>query len=161
MAQIIPNSQIPGWGIDADPADRPTYPMRDESMDDHSGTNWVRPPLQPAQVEILHSNERPSLSAVFGTPCPPSGLSGKMRRWAFRYSEGRWAHWLILMAADRVNVIEGIIDDLRRGHIPNIPAEMGLRAEWRYNRKGLIKKAATMGFISFVVVGGIIALARS
>ena len=35
---------------------------------------------------------------------------------------------------DRVNVVEGIIEDISHGHVPNIPREMGLASEWRYNR---------------------------
>ena len=68
-----------------------------------------------------------------------------LRRQAFKYSESEWAHWLILMAADRVNVVEGLIEDLGQGRVPNIPAEMGLRSELAHNRAGLIKKVAISG----------------
>ena len=47
-----------------------------------------------------------------------------------------------MLMADRVNVGEGLLSDLAHGHIPNIFAEMGGRAEWRYNRAGFVKKAA-------------------
>src|SRR3954464_15285520 len=104
--------KIPGWGVDADLENDPTYPMRDTSQDLHEGMAWPRPTLQHASVEVLHSTERPGLSAVFGTSVPPRGLSGVLRRWAFKKSEGKWGHWLILMAADRVNVIEGMFEDL-------------------------------------------------
>jgi hypothetical protein len=66
-----------------------------------------------------------------------------MRRLAFRWSESNWAHWLLLIAADRVNMIEGLVEDLARGHIPDIPKEMGVPAEWRHNKTGLLKKIAT------------------
>ena len=36
-----------------------------------------------------------------------SWISGAMRRLAFRWSESHWLHWLMLMGADRVNVVEG------------------------------------------------------
>lgn len=130
---------IPGWGIDADPEDHPNYPMKHYTGDDHQRSNYVRPVQQQSEVEILHSNERPIVSAVFGTPNPPSGLSGVIRRWAFRYSEGSWNHWLPLLMADRVNVVEGIIDDIRHGIFPNIWAEKGMNAEWRLNKKGVIR----------------------
>jgi hypothetical protein len=134
------HSHIKGWGVDADPKNEPTYPMKKYTGDDHNRINWERPPLQPLSVEILKSNERPNLTAVFGTSTPPTGLSGAIRRFAFRYSENEYRHWLPLLLADRVNVVEGIIDDLKHGHIPNLLAEKGMKAELKYNPKGLAKK---------------------
>ncbi len=103
-------SHIKGWGIDADPENEPTYPMKKYTGDDHNRLNYERPPLQEVYEEILHSNERINLTAVFGTPLPPTGLSGAVRRFAFKYSEGKWAHWLALIFADRINVVEGMIE---------------------------------------------------
>jgi hypothetical protein len=67
---------IPGWGMDADPENEPTYPMKNYTGDDHKRIHYERSEQQPADVEVLHSNERPRLTAVFGTTVPPSGLSG-------------------------------------------------------------------------------------
>ncbi|WP_342647892.1 hypothetical protein [Mucilaginibacter sp. CSA2-8R] len=145
-------SHINGWGIDADPENEPTYPIKKYTGDDHQRIHWERPPLQPVTVEVLHSNERPNLSAVFGTVAPPSGLSGAIRRYAFKYSESSYGHWLPLLLADRVNVVEGIIDDLKQGHVPNIFAEKGWAAEWKYNRKAVLQKAATAAIVTFVVL---------
>lgn len=145
---------INGWGIDADPDNEPTYPMKKYTGDDHQRLNYERPPLQPVDIEVLHSNERPNVTAVFGTVTPPSGVSGAIRRFAFRYSESNLMHWLPLVIADRVNAIEGIVDDLKSGHVPNIFAERGWNAEWKYNKKGLIKKVA----IATAVTVGLIAL---
>jgi hypothetical protein len=135
-------AHIKGWGVDADPENEPTYPMKKYTGDDHRRLNYERPVQQISSEEILHSNERPSVSAVFGTSTPPSGLSGDIRRFAFRYSEGEWTHWLSLILADRVNAIEGIVDDIRQGHLPNIFAERGWAAEWKYNKAGVLKKVA-------------------
>jgi hypothetical protein len=140
-------STITGWGVDADPANDPTYPYRDRSKDDHSG-EWVRPPVQRADVEILQSIEHVRRPAVVGTSTPPSGISGMVRRVAFTYSESHWLHWLMLMGADRINVVEGIVQDLGRAKIPNIPAEMGIRSEWKYNKQGLAKKIAVAAAVS-------------
>jgi hypothetical protein len=147
-------SHINGWGIDADPTNEPTHPMKKYTGDDHKRLNWDRPPLQKPHVEILHSNERPNLTAVVGTSTPPSGLSGKIRRYAFKHSESTYLHWFPLVIADRVNVVEGIIDDLKKGIVPNIFAEKGWKAEWKYNRAGLIKKVA----ITAAVIWGTYAL---
>lgn len=145
-------SRIKGWGIDADPRNEPTYPIKKYTGDDHNRSQWLRPVQQQATVEILHSNERPHLSAVFGTSSPPSGWSGKIRRYAFKYSESSYGHWLPLLLADRINVVEGIIDDFKKGHVPNIFAERGWNAEWKYNRKGLTKKIFTTALVATVAV---------
>ncbi|MCE7064935.1 hypothetical protein [Dyadobacter sp. CY326] len=136
-------SHINGWGVDADPLDVPNYPMKHRTENDNKGMVWERPPQQPELVEILHSNERPSVSAVFGTPNPPSGLSGQLRRFAFKYSESEWTHWLSLLLADRINMIEGIRDDIKRGHFPDFFTELGGHSEWKYNKIGFAKKVLT------------------
>jgi hypothetical protein len=143
----IDPSKVPGWGVDANPENDPTYPMRDRSHEDKGGMSWKRPPQQEETVEILQSIERNNLTAVFGTSTPPSGVSGMIRRQAFRYSESDWTHWLMLMAADRVNVVEGLVEDLGRGRIPNIPGEMGIRSELKHNRTGLMRKVAISGAV--------------
>jgi len=145
-------SHIKGWGVDADPKNEPTYPIKKYTGDDHERLNWERPALQPLTVEVLHSNERPGLSAVYGTSVPPSGLSGNIRRFAFKYSESSYGHWLPLLVADRVNVIEGIVDDIKKGHIPNIFAEKGWKAEWKYNRADMIRKIALTALATAALV---------
>jgi hypothetical protein len=145
---VINPSQVKGWGIDADPKNDPTYPIKKRNNGEHAGYTWERPTQQAESVEVLHSNERPNLSAAFGTSTPPSGVSGMIRRAAFNYSENSYGHWVPLMLADRVGMIEGIVDDLAHGHIPNIFGEMGLKAEWKHNRQSLVTK---------IVVGTVIA----
>jgi hypothetical protein len=154
-ATAIDTSQIIGWGVDADPENDPTYPYRDRSSEDHSG-QWRRPARQEAEVELLQSVEHKQTPAVFGTASPPKWISGSMRRLAFRYSESHWAHWMTLMAADRVNMVEGLVEDLTRGKVPNIPKEMGVPAEWRHNKTGLVKKIGVAALIG----GALFALTR-
>ena len=133
-------SQVEGWGVDVNPKNDPTYPMKHRTDGEHAGYSWERPPQQPVNTEILRSIERPNVTSVFGTSTPPSGLSGVIRRIAFRYSESSYGHWLPLMLADRVSIVEGILDDLKHGHLPNVFAERGWKAEWRYNRTSLVWK---------------------
>ena len=144
-------SHINGWGIDADPENEPTYPMKKYTGDDHNRLNYQRPELQAVNEEVLHSNERPNLPAVFGTPLPPSGVSGVIRRFAFKFSEGNWTHWLSLILADRVNAIEGIIDDVKGGHFPNVLSERGFKAMWKHNPKLVVRKVATGVALGFAV----------
>ena len=135
-----PAREIKGWGVDADPENDPTYPMKLRDDGEHEGYFWERPPQQPPTVEVLHSNERPDVTTVFGTSTPPSGPSGALRRFAFGYSESSYGHWLPLMLADRVGVAEGVVDDLRQGRVPNFLAERGWKAEWKHNRMGLVRR---------------------
>ena len=147
---LVDTSAIPGWGIDADPENDPTYPMR-HIENQTRGLTWNRPAQQEPEVEILRSIEHNRLPAVVGTSTPPTGLSGVMRRLAFRRSESDWWHWLMLMGADRVNVVEGVVADLAHGRIPNIPGEMGIRAEWRHNKRALATKVAVAAVVSGIV----------
>jgi hypothetical protein len=146
---------IQGWGADADPANRPAVPM-ERTPPRLPNVHWDAPEQQRQSVKIYHSTERPGITPVFGTSTPPSGLSGLMRDMAFKYSENDLRHWLILLAADRVNVGEGLLSDLAHGHVPNIFGEMGARAEWRYNRAGFIRKA----LVASAVVGAAVYLMR-
>lgn len=147
-----PKDHIPGWGHDIDPNNNPTYPMKNFTGDDHQRIHYERPAQQQQDVELLKSIERPSISGVFGTSTPPSGLSGAIRRYAFKHSESTYMHWVPLVVADRVAVVEGIIDDLKHGIVPNIFAEKGWKAEWKYNRQGFIKKiAVTTLFVTVAI----------
>lgn len=146
----IDPSQVKGWAVDADPENDPAYPMKHRKTDvDHAGYSWQRPPQQPIDVETLHSNERPNVSSVFGTSTPPAGLSGVLRRFAFRYSESSYGHWLPLMLADRVGMVEGVVEDVAHGHFPNVFAERGWKAEWEHNRASLLGRI----FVGVLLIG--------
>jgi hypothetical protein len=147
--QRRPPEGIQGWGADLDPQARPAIP-KERTPPRFINKHWDDLDHQEPSVKVFHSNERPGLTPVFGTAQPPSGLSGMIRAGAFRFSENDLRHWLMLLFADRVNVVEGILDDLAHGHVPNLFTEMGGPAEWRYNRQGFVRKA--------VIAGGVVAL---
>jgi len=97
-------SRIPGWGADLDPADRPAYPQ--ERMDLVSGAHWDFPERQRETPQRERSIEHKFLTPVYGTAQPLKGVSGAIRRLAYdRFSEGRAAHWLLLIVGDRVDAI--------------------------------------------------------
>ncbi len=150
-------SHIKGWGIDADKENDPVYPMKHRNNAEHQGYSWERPPLQHCDTEILKSVERPNLTAVYGSTAPPSGLSGKIRRMAYKYSESSYGRWLPLVLADRIGMVEGIIDDFKHGIVPNIPAERGWGAEWKHNRRNFVLNVATVA----VITGAVVAYALS
>lgn len=148
-----------GWAVDVDPENDPTYPMRNRDAAVERGYRWQRPTQQVVAIEVLQSIERPQMSAVFGTSTPPSGVSGALRRFAYRYGESSYAHWFPLVVADRVNVIEGLLGDLSHAQPPNIFMELGWKARWRYDRRRfatrLGTKAALLGATGALTYFGI------
>ena len=152
----IDAASVLGWGVDANPDNDPTYPIR-HIDDQERGPSTERPMLQQSDVEILESIEYDRRPAVIGTSTPPTWASGAMRRLAFKRSESDWWHWLLLMGADRVNVVEGVIQDLSTGRIPNVPAEMGARAAWRHNKPSLFNKAVGLSLLitTFIIARNI------
>jgi hypothetical protein len=122
-------ARIPGWGADLDPADRPSVP-RERFDPTLSGAHWEHPERQPEKWPRERSVEHTELPPVFGTSCPPKGLSGAIRKVAYaRYSEGQAAHWLLLMAGDRVDTLESALHSLLTLRPDNPISETGVRAE--------------------------------
>ena len=158
--QAVDPTTVNGWGVDADPRNDPTYPYRLRGDDSGPAKSWERPTQPQPQVEVLRSIEHNRLPAVVGTSTPPSGLSGGVRRVAFRYSESQWAHWLLLMLADRINVVEGVFVDLSRGRLPNPYAEMGMGSDLKHDRAGFAAKTVTLVAIAGVLVAVSVRLAR-
>ena len=125
MKTPIDRSTILGWGADLDRAHRPAVPM--ERMPPRLDNPPLGPPTQQMQyVEVLHSIERPGITPVFGSTLPPRGLSGWMRRRAFRRSESDIRHWMMLLAADRINVVEAMFRDVRKSRATQAIAVVGL-----------------------------------
>jgi hypothetical protein len=146
---------IPGWGSDLDSSRRPGVP-RDKAPEIGVESLYAAMPQQQPPHTIHKSTEHAKLTPVFGTSCPPRGLSGVLRGIGYKYSEGRLARWLTLLFADRVDMVEGIVSDLARLHIPNIPREMGLGAELKYNREAFLRKSALVagGFAVALIAWG-------
>lgn len=134
-------AHIKGWGADLDRRNRPAVP-KERTPPRLEGLHWHDAGQQPLRMKVFHSTERPGMTPVFGTSVPPSGFSGRLREMAYRLSENDVRHWLLLLFADRVNVAEGLGQDLAQGHVPNVFAEMGGRAELRHNRAGFFTKVA-------------------
>jgi hypothetical protein len=121
--------RIPGWGADLDPRDRPAVP-RERFDPGANGAHWNFPERQPEPYPRERSIEHGQLPPVFGTSSPLRGVSGRIRRYSYAtYSEARAAHWLLLMAADRVDVVEGAVSALVRGRPDNPLTETGVLSE--------------------------------
>ncbi|WP_439028832.1 hypothetical protein [Gordonia terrae] len=120
--------RIPGWGVDSDPADRPAFPQ-ELAVGPAPGVHWAVPEDQPERWPRERSNEHAFLTPVFGTSTPPRGLSGVIRRSAYRFSEARAAHWLILLGADRVASVEAHLASFATGRPDNPFTETGIKSE--------------------------------
>jgi hypothetical protein len=124
-------ARIPGWGVDLDPADRPAVP-RERFDPDATGAHWRVPEQQPEHQPRERSIEHLRLTPVFGTSAPLKGLSGRIRRLAYaRYSEARAAHWLLLLAADRVDTKEEILRSFLTTRPDNPITQTGILSEPR------------------------------
>ena len=138
MNQPFDRASIPGWGADLDRANRPAVPM-ERTPPRLEGVHWTTPPAQESTVEILQSTEHFVRPPVFGTSLPPRGISGWMRRRAFRHSENDLRHWLMLLAADRVDAAEGIVADVGvspKARTVALVAGAALAAMWLVRRGG-------------------------
>jgi hypothetical protein len=126
-------ARIPGWGADLDPHDRPSVP-KEQFDPTFSGAHGEFPERQPEKWPRERSIEHKFLTPVFGTSCPPKGLSGAIRKYAYkRYSEGRAAHWLLLLAADRVDVAESTLRSFVSLHPDNPITETGVLSEFTHH----------------------------
>jgi hypothetical protein len=119
---------IPGWGVDLNPADRPSVPK--ERFED-TGAHWEFPERQPQHGPREKSTEHKFVTPVFGTAQPLRGLSGEIRRLAYTFSEGQTAHWMLLMAGDRVDVMESRIARLLKGRPDNPVTQSGVSREFK------------------------------
>jgi hypothetical protein len=131
-------ARIPGWGADLDPADRPSYP-RLRYAPEITGAHWDFPERQPEKQPRERSIEHAFVTPVFGTAQPAAGLSGAIRRYSYaRFSEGRLAHWMLLVLADRVDAGEHHLRSFASLRPDNPITETGVKAE--FTRGGLASR---------------------
>jgi hypothetical protein len=151
-------ARIPGWGADLDPKDRPSVPKLD-LRPDATGAHWHFPDRQPNGEGRERSIEHEFLTPVFGTSCPRRGLSGAIRGLAYRrYSEGRAAHWLLLILGDRVDAWEQHARSFATLRPDNPITETGVLAEFRHHplasRFGRHRADVAHQFLDPIVVAG-------
>jgi hypothetical protein len=138
--------QVNGWGADLDPANRPAYPKELPStvMTARGEVkHWQEP-----HTRVHVSNEHPNLTPTFGASRPPHGLSGRLRDYAYEFGEASNRHWMTLVLADRVDMVETMIMDAFRGKGDNYVAEKGWPALMKYappKKKYLTLGVAALG----------------
>jgi hypothetical protein len=79
------------------------------------------------------SVEHQFLTPVFGTSAPLKGLSGVIRRYSYKtYSEARAAHWLLLLAADRIDAAESHLRSFLTVRPDNPITQTGILSEFTH-----------------------------
>ncbi|UOE99816.1 hypothetical protein [Bdellovibrio reynosensis] len=112
MEQTRIPSGVPGWGADLPKANRPGVPRERKVDKEDNGARWQAMDRQQPHMKIHKSIERPALTPVFGTACPPKGLSGFLRDQAYKLGEDKVSRWMMLMLADRCDMVESGMDEL-------------------------------------------------
>lgn len=117
--------QRPREAPDADPLARPGVPQELDPPEPLADAHWLSPEPQLTEPKPLVGQGRP-LTPVFSTAIPPRHLSGVVRRLAYRIPDYEPRRWMLLMLADRIDVLE-------------------------HNPRRLLKLGATVGLIMAMV----------
>jgi hypothetical protein len=117
--------------VDEDPKNRPGVPMETRPHP-LQGSHWVQPEQQAPTPGTVHRAEIEAMTPVFGTNQPLKGLSGVLRRSAYAMPETRAKRWMLLLLADRVDVLEARA--LRLGKSFGIAAVLGFAAWGAINK---------------------------
>ena len=148
--------QVNGWGADLDPANRPSFPKElpsDVKTVRGEVTSWQTP-----RTRIHVSNEHPNLTPVFGESVPAKGLSGLLRDYAFEYGEATNRHWMTLLLADRVLVLESLVGGLFTGKPDNYIREKGWSAKLKYHSSNTLQKQKqqTLMWVGGTILGAVV-----
>jgi hypothetical protein len=96
---------VMGWGVDRRPEDRPGVPMELEPPRQIGDAAPGEPEQQVVGAATAIDRRRP-LTPTYGTCVPLRGMSGAIRRVAYTIPTYKARRWMLLMLADRVDVIE-------------------------------------------------------
>src|SRR5579859_14753 len=91
--------------IDLPPDRRPGVPAQ-RQPEPVGNAHWSTPERQPPRANVTIDAQRGEATATFGTGQPPRGLSGMMRRAAYRVPDYEPKRWALLLFADRVDALE-------------------------------------------------------
>jgi hypothetical protein len=91
--------------VDRNPLDRPGVPQEADPPEPLSNAHWLSPEQQVSERPPVVGRGR-QLTPVYSVANPPRGLSGMIRRLAYRVPDYRPRRWLLLVLADRVDVLE-------------------------------------------------------
>lgn len=122
-----------GHGIDAAPGTRPGVPR--EAVPGGGGAWWDRPSQQRGTAALSRQGLR-AATPVFGTAQPARRLSGLVRRFAYRIPEHRASRWALLLAGDRIDVLEHRL----AGGLWVVPAALALAAGYAAVARALARR---------------------
>ena len=95
----------PGRAVDLSARERPGVPMEHapHALTPMAPQNLEQQRQRRGQVRRVGLRQ---MTPVFGTGQPLSGISGLVRRVAYSIRETKARHWMMLLLADRVDVLE-------------------------------------------------------
>jgi len=95
---------LPG-AVDGNPLNRPGVPHESKPPARVGAAYWTSPDRQTSAEKPLVGQGR-ALTPVYSTANPPRGLSGVVRRFAYTIPDYRARRWMLLLLADRIDVLE-------------------------------------------------------
>ena len=87
--------------VDLDPANRPGVP-KERAPQPWPNSRPMPKRMTSAPSTPRHGRPNKPMPPVYGTAVPPRGLSGAIRKAAYRVPDHRVKHWMLLLLADRV-----------------------------------------------------------
>jgi hypothetical protein len=108
--------------VDLEPARRPGVP------EERPPRPWPNTRFPPERMRVppsvpMHGRPNKHMPPVYGTAVPLHGLSGMIRKAAYRYPDHVATHWLLLMFGDRVESW-----GTRAGRIAKVAAPIAIAA---------------------------------
>jgi len=96
----------PGWGVDSKKEARPGVPQETKGAAEENEDDGLAIVMQQESEPAPFVGPNRFLTPVYSTDSPPRGLSGIMRKAAYKLPEYKAQRWMMLLAADRVDVLE-------------------------------------------------------
>jgi hypothetical protein len=100
---VQPPKRPPYADVDLDPSRRPGVP-RERRPEPFPNTRFPIERQQGESAAPMHGRPNRHFPPVFGTATPLRGLSGLVRRRAYRLPDHKARHWMMLLLGDRVEV---------------------------------------------------------
>ena len=104
MEMQLQAHDVPGWGSDKRFERRPGVP-RESSPHPLGNAHWGAPPEQQTERSSLVGPNR-QVTATYSSAVHARGLSGALRRAAYHVPDHKPRRWMMLLIADRVDVLE-------------------------------------------------------